>query len=71
MPPVFIGANQRSNGVFAKAFSGELVPTEAELARAEGRTYETADELLKRVTGEAGQVETGRGRQSATRKLSG
>jgi type I restriction enzyme, S subunit len=32
-----------------KAFSGELVPTEAELARAEGRTYETAEELLARV----------------------
>ena len=33
----------------SKAFSDELVPTEAELARAEGRTYETADELLKRI----------------------
>ena len=35
----------------SKAFSGELVPTEAELARAEGRTYETAEELLTRIRG--------------------
>jgi len=28
-----------------------LVPTEAELARAEGRRYETAEELLARITG--------------------
>ena len=35
--------------ILSRAFSGELVPTEAELARAEGRTYETAEELLARV----------------------
>ena len=35
--------------ILSKAFSGELVPTEADLARAEGRTYETAEELLARV----------------------
>jgi len=32
--------------ILAKAFSGELVPTEAELARAEGREYESASALL-------------------------
>jgi type I restriction enzyme S subunit len=37
----------------SKAFSGELVPTEAELARAEGRTFETAEELLRRAAGSA------------------
>jgi SAM-dependent methyltransferase len=33
----------------AKAFRGELVPTEADLAGAEGRDYETAEQLLARV----------------------
>ena len=35
--------------VLAKAFRGELVPTEAELARREGRAYEPAAVLLERV----------------------
>lgn len=43
--------------VLTKAFRGELVPTEAELARREGRSYEPASELLARlkvsVNGEA------------------
>ena len=39
-----------TQAVLAKAFRGELVPTEAELARQEKRTYETASELLARVT---------------------
>jgi len=38
-----------TQAVLATAFAGELVPTEAELARAEGRSYETAEELLARV----------------------
>ena len=38
-----------TQAVLAKAFRGELVPTEAELASQEGRTYETASELLARV----------------------
>jgi type I restriction enzyme S subunit len=33
----------------AKAFRGELVPTEAEVARKEGRTYEPASELQARI----------------------
>src|SRR5208282_6037463 len=36
--------------ILAKAFLGELVPTEAELARAEGREYETVQQLLGRIT---------------------
>lgn len=43
-------ADKLPQAILSKAFSGELVPTEAELARAEGRTYETAEELLKRVS---------------------
>jgi type I restriction enzyme S subunit len=36
--------------VLAKAFRGELVKTEAERARREGRDYETAEELLARIS---------------------
>lgn len=55
--------------ILAKAFSGELVPTEAELARAEGRTYETAEELLARVRGEAENMgPTKRPKPSSKRK---
>ena len=50
------GARERvevlTQAVLAKAFRGELVPTEAELARREGREYEPASELLERVRSE-------------------
>ena len=48
--------------ILARAFSGRLVPTEAELARREGRSYEPASVLLERIRTERhalGQV-TGR-----------
>lgn len=35
--------------ILAQAFSGRLVPTEAELARREGRAYEPASVLLERI----------------------
>ena len=35
--------------ILAKAFRGELVSTEAELARREGQSAETAEELLQRI----------------------
>ncbi|WP_301665301.1 restriction endonuclease subunit S [Methanoculleus frigidifontis] len=38
--------------ILAQAFSGQLVPTEAELARREGREYEPAAVLLERITAE-------------------
>ena len=38
--------------VLKAACEGRLVPTEAELARAEGRDYEHADELLERILAE-------------------
>jgi type I restriction enzyme S subunit len=41
-----------TQAVLAKAFRGELVPTETELARAEGRDYEPASALLERVRAE-------------------
>lgn len=38
-----------TQSILAKAFRGELVPTEAELARREGREYEPAAVLLERI----------------------
>lgn len=38
-----------TQSILAKAFRGELVPTEAELARREGREFETASALLIRM----------------------
>jgi type I restriction enzyme S subunit len=35
--------------ILAKAFRGELVSTEADLAEREGRTYESAEQLLERI----------------------
>lgn len=42
-------ADRLNQAALAKAFRGELVPTEAELARSEGRSYESAGELLERI----------------------
>ncbi len=42
-------AEKLTQAVLAKAFQGELVPTEAELARAEGRPYEPAFAILARL----------------------
>jgi type I restriction enzyme S subunit len=44
-----------TQSILAKAFRGELVPTEAELARAEGRQYESATALLARLVSEQQQ----------------
>ena len=41
-----------TQAILAKAFRGELVPTEAELARQEGRSYEPASALLERIRAE-------------------
>jgi type I restriction enzyme S subunit len=42
-------AERLTEAILTKAFHGELVPTEAELARSEGRSYEPATALLARV----------------------
>jgi type I restriction enzyme S subunit len=47
-----------TQSVLAKAFRGELVMTEAELARREGREYETAEELLARIKRERAGAES-------------
>jgi type I restriction enzyme S subunit len=41
-----------TQSILAKAFRGELVPTEAELACREGRSYEPASTLLARIKAE-------------------
>jgi type I restriction enzyme S subunit len=47
--------NSIAQAILAKAFSGELVPTEFELAKAEGRAFESAEELLERIRQNGGQ----------------
>ena len=46
-------AERLTQSILAKAFRGELVPTEAELARREGRDYEPASVLLERISARA------------------
>jgi type I restriction enzyme S subunit len=45
--------------VLKSACEGKLVPTEAELARQEGRTYETGAQLLERIFVERGKRRSG------------
>ena len=47
-----VRAEKITQAILAKAFRGELVPTEAELARREGRDYEPASVLLERIKAE-------------------
>jgi type I restriction enzyme S subunit len=42
-------SEQLTQSILGKAFRGELVPTEAELARREGREYEPVSALLERI----------------------
>jgi type I restriction enzyme S subunit len=54
-------AEQLALAILAKAFRGELVPTEADLSRGEDRSYESATELLVRIRKEQpSPVETDR-----------
>jgi len=55
-----------TQSILAKAFRGELVPTEAELAEPEGREYETAAMLLDRIKADQSQV---RGSAKPRRKV--
>jgi type I restriction enzyme, S subunit len=49
----FAEAQRRIDGItqsiLAKAFRGKLLPTEFELAKAEGRSFESAEQLLDRI----------------------
>lgn len=53
-------ADRITQAVLTKAFRGELVPTEAELARQEGRDYESADALLARIRNTAAPISNGK-----------
>ncbi|MEP7295622.1 MAG: restriction endonuclease subunit S [Burkholderiales bacterium] len=48
--------------VLKAACEGRLVPTEAELARAEGRTFETGEQLLQRILAERRERWSGKGK---------
>jgi type I restriction enzyme, S subunit len=53
--------------ILAKAFRGELVPTEAELARQAGRSYESAAALLARIQAARPQPATKPKRKAQTK----
>ena len=56
--------------VLKAACEGKLVPTEAELARAEGRDYEAADVLLARILKERREKWNGKGKyKEAERRI--
>jgi type I restriction enzyme S subunit len=54
-------ADKLTQAILAKAFRGELVPTEAELASREGRGYEPASVLLERILAERKKSATTKG----------
>lgn len=55
-----------TQSILGRAFRGELVPTEAELAEAEGRDYETASMLLERIN--VGREDSGSRSRPASRR---
>jgi type I restriction enzyme S subunit len=65
-------AERLTQAVLAKAFRGELVPTEAEIARREGREYEPVSVLLERIKAERSKAvegaETARRKRGARRQ---
>jgi type I restriction enzyme S subunit len=70
-------ADRLTQAILSKAFRGELVATEAERARAEGRPYEPALALLERVRASTADqsprkpsrhAETGQGRRGRVRR---
>jgi type I restriction enzyme, S subunit len=56
-----------TQSILAKAFRGELVPTEAELAESEGRPFESAEQLLDRIRTEREATTTPRKRTPRNR----
>ena len=65
-------AERLTQSTLAKAFRGEFVPTEAELAGREGRDYEPASVLLDRIRTEREEKEkTPKPRRSPARRRLG
>jgi type I restriction enzyme S subunit len=63
-----VRAEKLTQAILAKAFRGELVPIEADLAGREGRGYETAERLLDRVKQETGEgARSGRAPRTSSR----
>jgi type I restriction enzyme, S subunit len=60
-------ADKLTQAVLAKAFRGELVPTEADLARKDGREYEPALMLLRRIKAEQEKASARNGSPRAKR----
>lgn len=60
--------NQLTQSILARAFRGELVPTEAELAAKKGRDYESALELLERIQKEREQQKLAKGKSKGKKK---
>jgi type I restriction enzyme S subunit len=60
-----------TQALLSKAFRGELVPTEAELARQEGRDYEPASVLLERIRAERAATAIAKPRRKPPRRSSG
>jgi hypothetical protein len=50
--PATARAEKLTQAILTKAFRGELIHTEAELARRERRSYESASDLLARIKSE-------------------
>jgi type I restriction enzyme S subunit len=63
-------ADKLTQSILAKAFRGELVPTEAELARQESRDYEPASVLLSRISVQRHITESQQNAQVSRRKRS-
>lgn len=63
-----VRVEKTTQAVLAKAFRGELVPTEAELARQEGREYEPASVLLERIKTERGAETANKSRRGRSSK---
>lgn len=63
-------ADKLPQSILSKAFSGELVPTEAELARFDGRDYETASALLERAKSKAA-IEPAKTKKRSTKRQQG
>jgi len=69
-----VGAERLPQAILARAFRGELVPTEAELAAKEGRDYEPASVLLERIREirkEHEPVKRGRGGKNMEKRSAG
>jgi type I restriction enzyme S subunit len=63
-----LSAEKLAQAILSKAFSGELVPTEAELARTEHRSYESAEALLARLAGAIKPMSTSKGMRMTKRR---